>query len=300
MRYVTPARIGMPVSRIGFGCASFWCKPVFPQSEAVALVHAAIEAGVRLFDTGDSYGRGLAETRLGAALAGKPTADLLIATKTGTRYDARGRRLKDFSPAWMRQSVEESLRRLRVAQIGLLQLHEPAPHQLTDETFEALAALRQAGKVRAVGVSAFNLAAARRAVESGAADALMVDYNLLRRDRAPLIAQAAAHGMLTLAAQPLINGLASPALLRPGLRNLWYMLRAAKNYRLDVLQLRKLAFLRHQEGWSTAQLAMGYVLAHPQLGAAVFNTTRLAHLHEILAVAERPFPPELLTRIEAL
>ena len=222
-----------------------------------------------------------------------------VLSKAGTRYLKNGRRVKDFSPAWLRQSTEESLTRLGVERLDVLQLHEPRVRDLTPECIAALHRLKEEGKVGAIGISAFDIPTQRHAISLRAFDTLMVDYNLLRRDRAPIIRAAHAQGMLVLGAMPLVNGLASSAIFTPSLRNIWYVLRALKNYRLDVLKLRKFAFLREVEGWSTAELAMAYVLAHPGVGCAFFNTTRPAHLSQLLPITERALPPELLARIEA-
>jgi aryl-alcohol dehydrogenase-like predicted oxidoreductase len=82
MLYRLLGRTGLRVSEIGLGCASFWGKRIFNETDAIRLVHAAAEHGVTLFDTGLSYSGGNAEPRLGRALAGlKNRSDLVVATK---------------------------------------------------------------------------------------------------------------------------------------------------------------------------------------------------------------------------
>jgi aryl-alcohol dehydrogenase-like predicted oxidoreductase len=82
-------RTGLRISEIGLGCASFWGKKIFSETDAVRLVHTAADNGVTFFDTGSSYSGGNAEPRLGRALAGlKNKNDLIVATKAGTRLGA--------------------------------------------------------------------------------------------------------------------------------------------------------------------------------------------------------------------
>src|SRR5205085_12525751 len=113
---------GLTVSELGYGCASWWGKPAFDERTALGLVHAALDGGVTLFDTGASYSGGEAEPRLGRALKGRDLTRLVVASKAGTYYaDRRVRR--DFSPGAVTESAERSLRNLRLEMLPLLQLH---------------------------------------------------------------------------------------------------------------------------------------------------------------------------------
>ncbi|MET1062841.1 MAG: aldo/keto reductase, partial [Aeromicrobium sp.] len=119
-----------------------------------AVVDAAFEHGVTLFDTADSYGRGQSEELLGAALVGRRD-EVVVATKFGmdmggVNGDDGGRR---GSAAYVRTAVEASLRRLRTDYIDLYQLHTPDPATPIEETLGALTELVKEGKVRAIGSS---------------------------------------------------------------------------------------------------------------------------------------------------
>lgn len=283
--------------RLGFGAASYWCKASFPETHAARLVHLALERGIRLFDTGYSYGNGLAEERLGRALKGR-SEPCFIATKAGSRSSHAGRAVQDFSPAWIRQSAEESLRRLQRERIDLLQLHNPSIAEI-DGAADMLAQLKAEGKVARIGVSSFEPAVQQHLIRSGRFDAMMMDFNLLKRPHAACFRDAHAAGMTTLAAMPLANGALSPALLRPSTRNAWYLLRAIKNYRLQLLTLPRYAYLTQVEGWSAAQLALAFVLAEPSVSAALVNTTRESHLAELIDAATRTLPTDLHQRMAA-
>ena len=123
MLYRPLGRTGLSVSEIGFGAASWWGRSEFSEVAAERLVHAAIDAGVTLFDTGASYSRGNAEPRLGRALKGRRADALVVATKAGTTFE-NGRIRRDFAAEAISASVERSLRRLQLEVLPLLQLHD--------------------------------------------------------------------------------------------------------------------------------------------------------------------------------
>lgn len=299
MRYRPLGSTGFIVSEIGFGCASWWGKRAFDEGEAIRLVHAALEGGVTLFDTGAAYSDGNAEPRLGRALKGRATDGLVIATKAGTRHDGR-RVVRDFAPAAIEASVERSLRNLGLDALPLLQLHGPGLEELTDAFLESLSDLKRRGLIRALGVNSFDprviaLAAARPEI-----DVVMVDYNVLRPERAALIAQAAGRGKGVLAGMALAMGHTGRQVLklrRP--RDVWYALRALKNHRADIARGARFGFLADIPGMTGAQAALAYVLADPNVSGAVVGTTRMAHLRANLAASGMTLPDGAMAAIVA-
>jgi aryl-alcohol dehydrogenase-like predicted oxidoreductase len=147
---------GLVVSVVGLGTNNFGMK--LDREQSVAVTHAALDAGVTLFDTSDSYGA--SEERLGEALAGH-REDVIIATKFGSDSRSRG---NDNGEDWgargsrryIRRSVESSLRRLRTDWIDLYQLHRPDELTPIEETLSALDDLVREGKVRYLGSSNFS------------------------------------------------------------------------------------------------------------------------------------------------
>jgi aryl-alcohol dehydrogenase-like predicted oxidoreductase len=154
MRYRRLGDSGLVVSVVGLGCNNFGRRIDLERTRAV--VDAAIDVGVTLFDTSDSYGE--SETFLGEVLQGRRD-DVVLATKFGS--DLRGRLGADWgargSRRYIRRAVESSLRRLRTDWIDLYQLHFPDPVTPLEETLAALHELVVEGKVRYLGSS--NLAA---------------------------------------------------------------------------------------------------------------------------------------------
>jgi len=297
MLYRPLGRTGLTVSEIGFGAASWWGKPQFSERQAVGLVHAALDGGVTFFDTGASYSGGHAEPRLGRALKGRDASRLVIATKAGTFGRGIGR---DFSPAAVVASAERSLKVLGLDALPLLQLHGPSIGELTDELRAALAGLKARGLVRAVGANSFDPVVIDHVVGLLDFDVVMVDYNVLRPGREPLIARAAAAGKGVLAGMPLAMGHTGGQVARlRAPRDLWYAARGLLRHRREVEQGAVFGFLARTPGMTGAQAALAYVLANPAVACAVVGTTRPAHLAANLAASGMTLSPQTLAEIRA-
>ena len=297
MLYRPLGKTGLIVSEIGLGCASWWGQKAFDERQAVNLVHAALDHGVTFFDTGAAYSGGEAEPRLGRALKGRNLEGVVIATKAGTRHDGR-RVIRDFSPEGIEASVERSLRNLGLETLPLLQLHGPAAAELDDKMLAMLGGLKRRGLVRALGVNSFDPALIEHVVGLPVFDVVMVDYNVLRPERAPLIARAAGQGKGVLAGMALAMGHANRQVLRlRAPRDIWYALRALKNHRADIASGARFGFLSQIPDMTASQAALAYVLANPNVSCAVVGTTRMAHLIENLGASGISLSREVLDRI---
>jgi pyridoxine 4-dehydrogenase len=150
----------IPLRRLGFGTmrltgAGIWGEPA-DRSEAIAVLKRAVELGINLIDTADSYGPEVAERLIAEALHPYP-ADLLIATKAGFQRPGPSRWVEDGRPDYLRSAVEGSLRRLRLSRIDLLQLHRIDPRVAMEDQIGALVDLQREGKIRHIGLSAVNV-----------------------------------------------------------------------------------------------------------------------------------------------
>src|SRR5919202_5924709 len=170
----------LEVTIVGIGCNNFGRR--LDSAGADAVVHAAMEAGINLFDTADVYGDGASEEYLGRAL-GSRRDEVIIATKFGVQLGDDPNQ-GGASPRWIERAVEDSLRRLGTDRIDLYQLHKPDENTPVENTLEALDRLVKAGKVREVGCSNFSaeqLREAEEATRDGAASFASVqnEYSLL-------------------------------------------------------------------------------------------------------------------------
>src|SRR5580658_2262679 len=215
MRYRPLGESGLVVSVAGLGCNNFGGRLDLEGTRAV--VDAAIDAGITLFDTSDTYGGGGgSESALGEVL-GSRRDEIVLATKFGNQKTAWG-----YGPAagakgarsYIRRAVTESLRRLRTDHIDLYQLHTPDPVTPVEETIAALHELVAEGKVRYLGHSNFSgwqLADAAHLARIGARAPFISAQNhwsLLERAAEAEVVPAARHfGLGVLPYFPLANGL---------------------------------------------------------------------------------------------
>jgi len=143
---------GPEVSVVGLGTNNFGRRCDYEQT--LAVIDAALEAGVTLFDTADIYGQGMSEEYIGRALEGRRDR-VLIATKFGSEMDERPEE-RPGNPDYVNWAVDGSLRRLRTDVIDVYQMHQPDPLTPIEETLGALNDLVHEGKVRWIGSSNFS------------------------------------------------------------------------------------------------------------------------------------------------
>jgi pyridoxine 4-dehydrogenase len=146
----------LTVHRLGFGAMRItgngvWGAPADP-NEAIRVWRRAVELGVSFIDTADSYGPDVSEELIAEALAPYPK-DVVVATKGGWRRPGPGQWTHDASPQHLREAVEGSLKKLRLEQIDLYQLHIPDPAVPFEQSMETLAKLREQGLIRLIGLS---------------------------------------------------------------------------------------------------------------------------------------------------
>jgi pyridoxine 4-dehydrogenase len=156
----------LTVNRLGFGGmrlvgSGVWGPPK-DRAAAHAVLRRAVELGVNLIDTADSYGPHVDEELIAEALHPYP-AGVVIATKAGFERPGPGRWVPNGRPEHLRDAVEGSLRRLRVERIDVLQFHTPDPNVPFEDSVGALAELQRAGKIRHLGLSNVDVAQIERA-----------------------------------------------------------------------------------------------------------------------------------------
>ncbi|MFN2617595.1 MAG: aldo/keto reductase [Thermoleophilaceae bacterium] len=174
----------LEVRRLGFGAMRItgdgvWGPPKDPEG-AKAVLRRAVELGINLIDTADSYGPHVSEELIADALHPYPDG-LVIATKGGLRRGGPGDWSRDARPERLKECCEGSLRRLRVERIDVYQLHAPDPQVPFEDSLGALAELKQEGKVRHIGVSNVSVEQLERARELVDLVSVQNRYNLADR-----------------------------------------------------------------------------------------------------------------------
>ncbi|MDD2814815.1 MAG: aldo/keto reductase [Thiotrichaceae bacterium] len=169
----------LEVSALGLGCMamSYAYGPAGDKQEMIALLRAAVERGITFFDTAEVYGPYSNEELLGEALA--PFRDqVVIATKFGIQIDPNGQQIVDSNPERIRQSVEGSLKRLKIEAIDLYYQHRVDPNVPIEEVAGTIKALIQEGKVKHFGLSEAGVKTIRRAHAVQAVTAVQSEYSL--------------------------------------------------------------------------------------------------------------------------
>ncbi len=279
---------GLAVSAVGLGCNNLGRPgtPTLTQDGATAVVHAALDAGVTLFDTADIYGveYGLSETLLGEALRER-RGEAVVATKFGHQgYDSP---LAEHGPrggrGYIRAAVEGSLRRLGTDRIDLYQLHTPDPRTPIGETLQALDELVHEGKVRAIGHS--NLTAdAIRAADDAASElgtarfvSAQNEYSLLargvERDVLPAVRE---RGLGFLPYFPLANGLFTGKFSRTE-RPADSRIARQRPHIVDDAPwdaIEALEAFAAERGIGILEATLGWLLARPELSSVIAGATR--------------------------
>jgi pyridoxine 4-dehydrogenase len=268
---------GPEVKRLGFGAMritgeGIWGEP--PDREAArGVVRRAVELGVNLIDTADSYGPEVSEEIIAEALHPYPD-DLVIATKGGLVRPGPGRWNRDGRPEHLREACEGSLRRLRLDAIELYQLHAVDPEVPLEESVGALVELREEGKIRRIGLSNVDvdqLAAARKLTDVAT---VQNRYNLTDRSSEPVLEACERDGIGFIPWFPLATGdLAAPG--GP----------------LDDAA-------RHHDA-TPAQVALAWLLARSPVMLPIPGTGSVEHLEENLAGGELRLEPDEVERIGA-
>lgn len=290
----------MQISEIGLGCASYWGKKIFSEIQAIKVVHTALDKGVNFLDTGHSYSDGNAEHRLGKALRTVVNKnDLCISSKAGTRINTNGRLYKDFSPQWVEESCHLSIKNIGLDHLPLFQLHGPAISDLNDELLDKLLSLKQEGTIGAIGINTFDDDVIEHIIDLKVFDFIMLDYNILTQHREAIIDRLYDKGIGVIAGAALADSLYSNRIFKiRGLKDLWYLARALKNFRDKLVKGRQFQFVNHIENMTGAQIAIAYVLNNPKISTSVFGTTSAAHLLENLKGQDIALPNELMERIK--
>lgn len=279
---------GLTVSVVGLGCNNLGRPNTATESQegSHAVVHAALDAGITLFDVADVYGRepGLSETILGRALGGRRD-DVVVATKFG--MDMRGANGSDFgargSRRYIVKAAEASLRRLGTDWIDLYQYHTPDPLTPIDETLAALDDLVTSGKVRYIGHSnrsGWQIADAEYSARLRGGTRFISaqnHYNLLdRRAELEVLPAARAYGLGVLPYFPLANGLLtgkySPGHAPEGSR--LSHTRTSMVDDADWEQLDRFSLFAKDRGLSEVELAFSWLAAQPAVSSVIAGATR--------------------------
>jgi aryl-alcohol dehydrogenase-like predicted oxidoreductase len=292
-------RTGVSVSRFCLGAMMFGGWGNKDHDESIRIIHRALDAGINFIDTADVYAQGESEQIVGKALAGGRRDDVILATKVHGAI----------------REVEDSLRRLGTDWIDLYQVHRYEPGTDIEETLGALSDLVHQGKVRYLGSSTFPASAiveAQWAARDRGLQRFVTEqppYSILvRAIEADVLPTCARYGMGVMSYSPLTGGWLSgrwrkdtgqQSSSRAGrLPERFDLSLPANQHKLDAVE--QLARLAEEAGITLIQLAIGFVLSHPAITAALIGPRTMEQLESQLAGADVVLDEAVLDRIDEI
>jgi aryl-alcohol dehydrogenase-like predicted oxidoreductase len=298
-------RGGPLVSRAGLGLMSM--SGIYgpaDEAESVATIHAALDAGVTLLDTGDFYGMGHNELLLRDALRGHDRGSVFIQVKFGGQRDPRGAFVgHDASPNAVKNSLAYSLTRLGTDYVDLYQPARLDPHVPIEDTVGAIAEMIQAGYVRYLGLSEMGPDTIARAHAVHPVTALQIEYSLMSRGIEAAIRPAMRELGIGITAYGIMSrGLLSTASARqigPADPRSRFPRFQGENLRRNLELLASLEQVASEHGVSTAQLAIAWVAARGSDIIPLIGTKRRDRLAEAITAMSLTLTPAELAAIEA-
>jgi pyridoxine 4-dehydrogenase len=271
-------RIGeRKVRRLGFGAMritgpGIWGPPA-DHDAAIAVLRRAVELGVNLIDTADSYGPNVSEELIAEALHPYPE-DLLIATKGGLTRTGPGRWPPDGRPEHLREACEGSLRRLQLEQIELYQQHRPDPKVPYEDSIAALKELQDEGKIRHIGVSNVSVDQLETAREIVEVVSVQNRFNLTDRHSQDVLERCEQLGIAFFPWAPIAAG----DLAEPG---------------------GSVDRIASEHDASPGQVALAWLLARSPVILPIPGTSSVEHLEENLAAVALQLSDDEVAELEA-
>lgn len=286
MQFRPLGRTGLNLSRLSFGASSLGAEfRGVDVNEAMRSVRVALDLGMNFIDTSPFYGRGMSEVLLGVALDGVPRDSYLLGTKLG-RYDVGH---FDFSAKRVVESVDVSLHRLRTDHFDVMLCHDIEfvdMRQIVDETLPALRKLRDAGKVRFLGVSGYPMKLFRYVLDRTDLDVILSynHYTLQNTMLADLVPYLKQKGVGIMNAAPFSARLLTNAPLPK-----WHK---ATPEVCDCC--RRAAEHCHKRGVDIAQLALQFSIANEDLTTCIVGSANPENVRNWVKWSEQPLDQTLL------
>lgn len=300
-------RLGdLTVSAQGLGCMgmSQAYGDTSDRAESIATIHRALDLGVTLLDTANVYGDGANEELVGAAIADRRDR-VVLATKFGITRDADGNQGARGDAAYVRQCVEESLRRLRVDHIDLYYQHRVDPDTPIEETVGALVGLIEEGKIRHYGLSECGADTLRRAHAVHPPAAVQSEWSLWTRDIERSVAPTCAElGVGVVPFSPLGRGFLTGAITSTGQFGEGDMRRglprfSEENLAANLAIVDALKAVAQRRGVTAGQLALAWVQSRGEHVVPIPGTKRRTYLEQNVEAATLELTAQELAEIEA-
>lgn len=299
---ITPLGIGAWAIG-GAGWAFSWGDQ--DDNDSVAAIHAGLDAGLNWIDTAAVYGLGHSEEIVGQAIKGRSKKPYIF-TKCERAWNDERQIVPSLKAASVRKECEDSLRRLQVDVIDLYQVHWPQPDEDIEEGWTEMARLQQEGKVRWIGVSNFNVAQMKRAMQIAPITSLQPPYSLLARQiEAEILPFVKEQGIGTIVYSPMRAGLLTGAMTRQRAQSLpkddWRS--RDKDFQEPNLT-RNLALVdliakigeRHEK--SPGEVALAWTLHNPAVTAAIVGLRKAEQVNGTVGALDFRLTDDEVAEIE--
>ena len=277
--------------------------------DSVQAIHRALELGMNWIDTAAGYGIGHSEEIIAHALAEWPGPRPYVFTKCGLRWDDQGKISKVLEAESIRQECEDSLRRLNVDTIDLMQIHWPTGNIADiDQAWGMLAQLQQQGKIRWLGVSNFNVEEMQRAQAIAPVVSIQPSYSIIRRDiEQEILPFCMQEGIGVIIYSPMFSGLFTGAMTRERAANLpendWRKRDPEFNEPRLTRNLALVELLREigsRYGHTPGEVAIAWTLRHPAVTGAIVGARSMKQIDGVIGAADFRLSQTELEQIESM
>ncbi|SFD98490.1 Predicted oxidoreductase [Phytobacter palmae] len=313
MQYNTLGKTDLKVSRLCLGCMTFgepdrgnhaW---TLPEESSRLIIQHALNGGINFFDTANSYSDGSSEEIVGRALRDfARREEVVVATKV---YHASGTLTEGLSRTQILRSIDDSLQRLGMDYVDLLQIHRWDYNTPIEETLEALNDVVKSGKARYIGASSMHAHQFAQALElqkqhGWAPFVTMQDhYNLIyREEEREMLPLCYKEGVAVIPWSPLARG----RLTRPWGETTARIVSDEVGKKLynesdenDAQIAERLGFIAEETGATRAQVALAWLLSKPGIAAPIIGASREEQLEELLQAVDLTLKPEQIAEMEA-
>ena len=299
-------KAGLEVSALGLGCMgmSMAYGPPADKKEMITLIGKAVERGITFFDTAELYGPYTNEDLMGEALA-PFRGRVAIATKFGIKIDANGQQVQDSRPERIRQSIEGSLKRLKVDTIDLYYHHRVDPNVPIEEVAGTVKDLIREGKVKHFGLSEAGVQTIRRAHAVQSVTAVESEYSLWwRRPEEELLPTLEELGIGFVPFSPLGKGFLTGSFNKDSKFGSSDFRSIVPRFTPEALEANQvlvdlLGKVAEQKNATKAQIALAWILAQKPWIVPIPSTTKLNRLEENIGSARISLTPEELRDISS-
>lgn len=277
--------------------------PNLDEEQGKDVVRKAIDNGITLLDTAYIYGPERSEELVGQVVQEYPREQVQIATKGSHVIKENDEVVQNNDPDYLKQQVENSLKRLQVDYIDLYYIHFPDENTPKDKAVAALKELKDEGKIKAIGVSNFSLEQLKEANKDGYVDVVQLEYNLLHRENEEVMKYAAENNITFIPYFPLASGILAGKYDVKS--NVWWSSCTRRDFQPEVFndnvrRVKQLQGIAEVHNTSIANVVLAFYLTRPALDVVIPGAKRAEQVVQNIEAANIQLTDDELNKIDEL